>query len=234
MLVISAGIYVAVVAERTYEARSDLVLIAPPGPPTEAELERDPDLASATIDNPYARVFDPAVITEIVARAVAARRLDWNLPSDYRIDAARRYGSAAPLVEIAARADTPELATVRARTLSDAFVATLDDLQSVEDVHPRALITTRLVDDASDPEELLTRRLRAVVIVLAGGALLVMVAIGIVQVAGTSRTATRHQGPGRPMGPPTPQSLDPAPTGAVAPTARDAKVPDSSTPSALG
>ena len=220
---ITAGIYVAAVAERTYEARSDLVLIAPPGPPTAAEIERDPDLATANVDNPYARVFDPSVITEIVARAVAARQEDQNLPSDYRIDAARRYGSAAPLVEIAARADTPELAREAARRLSNAFVTTLDDLQTVEDLHPRALITTRLVDDASTPEELLTRRLRAVVVVLAAGALLVMVAVGVAQAFGQNRTvSTRTSRSESPTALPT-TDLDAPGTRGPEPTA--AKVP---------
>lgn len=219
---ITAGIYVAVVAERTYEARSDLVLIAPPGPPTPAEVERDPDLATANVDNPYARVFDPSVITEIVARGVAARQEDQNLPSDYRIDAARRYGSAAPLVEIAARADTPELARDAARALSNAFVATLDELQTVEDLHPRALITTRLVDDASTPEELLTRRLRAVVVVLAAGALLVMVSVGIAQAFGHHRTLRRDTR--RSPGPATPPPTGPRDSGPIGPDATAAKV----------
>lgn len=190
-LIVAAVVYVAVAADRTYEARADLVLIGPPGPPTPAELEADPDLATVSLDNPYARVFDPTVITEIVARVVAADRRSGDVPSGYRIETARRYGSAAPLVEISARADDPVVASANAQTVSNRFVAALQSLQAAEAVHPRALITTRAVDTGDAPREVLTQRLRAVVGVAALGALLLIVAVTLAQAVAERRAAQR-------------------------------------------
>lgn len=217
-LVIGAVAYVGLAADRTYEARSDLLLIGPPGPPTAAELEAEPDLATADLDNPYARVFDPTVITEIVARVVAAEREEGALPTGYRIETARRYGSAAPLVEIAARADDPEAASANARTVSNRFVAALQDLQAAEEVHPRALITTRTVDDAEAPREVLTQRLRAIAGVAALGALIIIVLVTLAQAVAERREsqrllAVRPLDPARPgtsaveLSPPTPGRL---------------------------
>jgi hypothetical protein len=207
-LAIASVVYVAVVADRTYEARADLVLIGPPGPPTPAELEADPDLAQAVLDNPYARVFDPTVITEIVARVVAADRADGNLPSGYRIETARRYGSAAPLVEISARATDPKVATANARSVSNRFVAALQDLQAAEQVHPRALITTRTVDDAEAPREVLTQRLRAVVGVAALAGLVIVVLVTLAQALADRRSTRRL------LAAPTLDPVQPGSTGA--------------------
>lgn len=190
-LIVAAVVFVATAADRTYEARADLVLIGPPGPPTVAELESDPELATARLDNPYARAFDPTVITEIVARVVAAEREDGVVPSDYRIETARRYGSAAPLVEISARASDPRLATANAQTVSDRFVAALQTLQAAESVHPRSLITTRSVATADAPREVLTQRLRAVAGVAALGALLLIVVVSLAQAAADRRSSIR-------------------------------------------
>jgi uncharacterized protein involved in exopolysaccharide biosynthesis len=188
---IASVVYVGLAADRTYEARADLVLIGPPGPPTAAELESNPDLVGADLDNPYARVFDPTVITEIVARVVAVDRVNGEVPSGYRIETARRYGSAAPLVEISARASDPDVAAANARAVSNQFVAALQDLQAAEQVHPRSLITTRTVDDAENPREVLTQRLRAVVGVGAVGLVAIIVLVTMAQ-ALAERPGRRH------------------------------------------
>jgi len=202
-ITMAAVTYVAVAAERTYEARADLVLIGPPGPPTAAELEARPDLALVDLDNPYARAFDPTVITEIVARVVASDRQSGEVPSGYRIETARRYGSAAPLVEISARASDPEIATANARAVSNRFVAALQDLQAAEDVHPRSLITTRTVDAADAPREVLTQRLRAVVGVGALGLIVLIVFVTLAQAVADRRHTERLQRT-RPSDPGTP------------------------------
>jgi capsular polysaccharide biosynthesis protein len=191
VLLASVG-YVALATQKTYEARADLVLFGPPGPPTASELEADPTLASARLDNPYARVFDPTVITEIVARVVAADRDSGTLPTGYRIESARRYGSAAPLVEISARASDPETASRHASVVSSRFVTALQQLQAVEDVHPRALITTRSVDTGQEPREVVTQRLRAILGVTALAMLILIVVISIAQAVTDHRGATRR------------------------------------------
>jgi capsular polysaccharide biosynthesis protein len=188
---IAGVVYVAVASERVYEARADLVLIGPPGPPTAAELEADPALASARLDNPYARAFDPTVITEIVARVVASDRDRGNIPGGYRIDTARRYGSSAPLIEISARAGDPDVAVDQARIVSDRFVAALASIQAVENVHPRSLITTRVVDAAEGPREIVTQRLRAILGVAALGAIIVLVAVTLAQAIAEQRMRRR-------------------------------------------
>lgn len=214
-LAIASVVYVAVAADRTYEARADLVLIGPPGPPTAAQVEANPELARIDLDNPYARVFDPTVITEIVARIVAVEQANGDLAGGYRIETARRYGSAAPLVEISARATDPRVATENARAVSNRFVAALQDLQAAEDVHPRALITTRTVDDAEVPREVLTQRLRAVVGVAALGAIVIVIMVTLAQALADRRT-DRHGGRRdgqRPHPAPTFDSVPPGPTG---------------------
>jgi capsular polysaccharide biosynthesis protein len=204
MLTVVAVGYVALAADRTYEARADLVLIGPPGPPSVADMEADPTLANARLDNPYARAFDPTVITEIVARVVAADRDRGELPSGYRIDSARRYGSAAPLVEISARASDPLTASTYARDVSNRFVDALQSLQAAEQVHPRSLITTRPMDTGQEPREVLTQRLRAIVGVAALGALILIIFVTTAQAIGEHRRTTRMR---------TIPTLDPAARG---------------------
>lgn len=192
LAVTAAGVvYVAIASERVYEVRADLVLIGPPGPPTAAELEADPSLAGAQLDNPYARAFDPTVVTEIVARVVAADRANGELPGGYLINTARRYGSAAPLVEISARAGDPDIAAEQARVVSDRFVAALASIQAAENVHPRSLITTRAVNAAGGPREIVTQRLRAALGVAALGAIIVLIAVSLAQAIAEQRIRQR-------------------------------------------
>jgi hypothetical protein len=96
--------------------------------------------------------------------------------------------------------------------VSDRFVAALASIQAAENVHPRSLITTRAVNAAGGPREIVTQRLRAILGVAALGAIVLLVAVTLAQAIAEQR-GRRRPAPADPFGP-----IREGPTAAQRPT----------------
>lgn len=143
--------YVVMVQPSQYETTATLLLVPPPGPPSNDAIAADPSLGGARFDNPYTRVYDPAVVISVVATFVGSeqtrdRLVQAGADRRYSIAQTARYGFNSPVVEIRSISKQAALAQQTAQMVIAAFQEQLTAIQASEGVDGRFHIGTRIVD----------------------------------------------------------------------------------------
>ncbi|WP_158371309.1 hypothetical protein [Cellulosimicrobium cellulans] len=189
LLSLAAAAYVYGFAPRSYEATSTYALVNPAVPTTE-ELEGDPALAALNGDNPYLRSADTNLITDaLIARLGAASTVEQleadGVGTDYGVGPG--VGGNGFVVDITGVGPTPEAAVATTTAVGTVLEAELEDLQRVNGADDRYLFTPLLLAPPDDATEQFSSRLRAVIVVLLGGAVLVFGAASL----GRWRSGTR-------------------------------------------
>ncbi|HYQ75758.1 hypothetical protein [Cellulomonas sp.] len=175
LLALGAAAYVYGFAPRSYEVTSTYALVNP-AVPTAEELERDPALAALNADNPYLRSADTNLITDaLIARLGAASTVKQlqadGVGTDYGVGPG--VGGNGFVVDITGVGPTPEAAIATTAAVGTVLETELDDLQRVNGADDRYLFTPLLLAPPDDATEQFSSRLRAVIVVLLGGAVLV-------------------------------------------------------------
>jgi hypothetical protein len=189
LLALAAAAYVYGFAPRSYEVTSTYALVNP-AVPTAEELERDPALAALNADNPYLRSADTNLITDaLIARLGAASTVKQlqadGVGTDYGVGPG--VGGNGFVVDITGVGPTPGAAIATTAAVGTVLEAELDDLQRVNGADDRYLFTPLLLAPPDDATEQFSSRLRAVIVVLLGGAVLVFAAASL----GRWRTGVR-------------------------------------------
>src|SRR4051812_43263682 len=70
--VAAGAFYVIAVKAPTYEASATYILVAPPAPPTDTQIARDPALGRLNSDNPYTRFSDQSVLVQVLASRLSS------------------------------------------------------------------------------------------------------------------------------------------------------------------
>lgn len=164
-----------------YEASGSYALEFPEPAPTQAQVERDPTLATVRADNPYLRFGDPTVAIEIVVRRVMEARYRDELSAlgadpRYEVRPSARFGAGGPIIDVYAAGDTPDAAATTLELVGEALTTELDVIQR-EDVDSAYRFGLRPVESPATLYERPYGRARAVAGVLALGALLMIVMV---------------------------------------------------------
>lgn len=189
VLALAAAAYVYGFAPRSYESTSTWALVNP-AVPTAEDLERDPALDALNADNPYLRSADTNLITDaLIARLGAASTVKQlqadGVGTDYGVGPG--VGGNGFVVDITGVGPTPEDAIATTSAVGAVLEAELDDLQRVNGADDRYLFTPLLLTPPDDATEQFSSRLRAVIVVLLGGAVLVFAAASLGRWRGRAR-----------------------------------------------
>jgi hypothetical protein len=176
--------YVVAIKSPVYEATGSYLLINPPDPPTDLQIEGNPELGKINPSNPYTRLGDTSVVIDILARTMRSAPARKELARagaspDYTVMSAAHFGMTSPIVQITARAPTPEAAIRTATVVGHAVVSELDRMQKIEDVNPRYRIKAMAVDVPHTAELRASGQLRLLVGVGALGAVLLFVVVSV-------------------------------------------------------
>jgi Chain length determinant protein len=195
----AAAFWALFVRPPVYESSASLLLLQPPAAPTEAQIRRDPTLARHNADNPYTRVYDPAVLIEVVAEAVqsdGARQALVAQGADprYTVTNRVRYGFTSPLALITGTADTPERAMATTRLVTAAFAQQLRQLQANERVSPRYFVAVRRVDSGNGAVLRAADKIRALVALSGLGVIGLFGVISIADAVDKLRAQRRARG----------------------------------------
>lgn len=175
LLTLAAAAYVYQLAPRTYETTGTYALVNP-AVPTEEQLDDDPELAALSSDNPYLRSADPnliadAVIARLGAEDTVGRLAAAGIGTDYGVGPGATGNGF--VVDITGVGPTPAEAIATADAVGTILVQELHDLQKVNDADDRYLFTAIELAAPDAATEQFSSRLRAVIVVLLGGAVLV-------------------------------------------------------------
>lgn len=195
-LLITLGVaaYVYALGPRSYESTVSYALVNP-DVPTEADIEREPALAQLNGDNPYLRSTDPnlvanVVITRLLSPVTADYLEDVGLSGDYSVSPG--VGGSGFIVQITGVGETAEQSLATSNALGKMFEQELRSIQLVNGADDRFLFTSLVVSQADRATEQFSSRLRAVVIVLVGGIVLVFGAVSLGRAIDASRERRRQ------------------------------------------
>ena len=191
-LTLIGALYVIAAKDPVYEASSSYVLINPPLPPTENEIARDPALSGVDADNPFTRFADQSVVVQVLASTLngeSARQAlaDAGADERYTVAPSAAFGYTSPIVQITASGDSPEAAVRTAEVVGDAVTGELDRMQQAEGVDSEYRITSQQVHAPDEAELRPAGKLRALVGVLAMGAILLFVVVSVADAVTTLR-----------------------------------------------
>lgn len=177
--------YVVAFTTPVYEAKASYAFINPPGPPSPAEVARDPNLANIQADNPYTRFADQSVVVDILVRKVVSGQVRRELLKEgadprYDVIPSRQFGSS-PIAEVTGVGATAAIAETTARTVSEALRYQLKALQAAEGVAPRYMIRALEVEGPEGARLRVASRVRSLVAVLGLGTVVLFVMVSITE-----------------------------------------------------
>ena len=175
------------------------VLINPPAPPTAEDIARNPALASIDPDNPYTRFTDQSVVVGLLSSRLNSESTRRELKAAgadprYTVAPNSDFGFSSLLMEITGTGSSSSEAVRTAELVGTALTRELESLQASQGVAPRYRIQTQRVV-APIPERRLSGTLRALVGLLALGAILLFVVVSAAEGLATLR-AERGDGYG--------------------------------------
>ncbi|PVZ57057.1 Wzz/FepE/Etk N-terminal domain-containing protein [Arthrobacter sp. H-02-3] len=182
LLTCAACAYVMFFAQRTYQATMTYALITPKTP-TSQELQASPQLAALNSDNPYLRSPDrtllaQVIITKLGSQDVAEELQKQGLGVEYTV-AQSSSSSSGMLLQLAASGTSPAQAVDTALALGKRLTTTLRDVQTINGADELYLFSALPVDGPGQAKEMFSSRLRTLIIVAVGGALLVFGAVSV-------------------------------------------------------
>jgi capsular polysaccharide biosynthesis protein len=194
LTLILAGV-VFLFGPRTYESSATYVLINPKVP-TQDELDKNSALARLNSDNPYLRSSDPSLAAQVLVSTLssdttAERLRQAGLGPEFSV---QRSATNSMLVIVTGYGSKPPQSLATTQWLSQRLIDTLRDMQKVNGADDIYLFTALPVDSSVEAKEKVSSRLRALILVLVAGGILLF---GVVSI-GVARD--RHRGSGHPPG----------------------------------
>lgn len=184
LLTVVACLYVMLFAQRTYQASMTYAVITPKVP-TELELQANPALAAVNADNPYLRspdrtLLSQVLITKLGAQETAEQLKRQGLGTEYTVGQSLNSTSGL-LLQLTASGGSPDQAVDTAAALGKRLTTTLHDVQTINGADESYLFTALAVDGPGQAKEMFSSRLRTLIIVGVGGALLIFAAVSVAQ-----------------------------------------------------
>ncbi|MGO4230585.1 Wzz/FepE/Etk N-terminal domain-containing protein [Arthrobacter sp. YAF34] len=182
LLTCAACAYVMFFAQRTYQATMTYALLTPKTPTTE-ELQANPKLAALNSDNPYLRSADntllaQVIITKLGSQDVGEQLKKQGLGVEYSVGQSSS-SSSGMMLQLSASGTSPTQAVDTALALGKRLTTTLHDVQTINGADNLYLFSALPVDGPGQAKEMFSSRLRTLIIVAVGGALLVFGSVSV-------------------------------------------------------
>lgn len=193
LLMFVGVVYTFALKKPVYHATSSYILIAPPGPPTADQINRDPALARIHTDNPYVRFGDLGVIVEVLTQSLGtdqerAALLKTGADPRYTVGPSTDLTTTAPIVDVTGVGTTPAQAIRSADVVGNAISAKLGQMQSAQGVDQHYWITALQVTVPDHAQLQVSGRLRTLVAVIAVGVIVLFVLVSTLNALEERRT----------------------------------------------
>ncbi|MEV8147411.1 chain-length determining protein [Arthrobacter sp. NPDC080073] len=186
-----ASVYVFQFAPRSYESTTTYALINP-NIPTEADKTKNPALKDLNSSNPYLRSSDPTLVVQVLITrlkdsSTADQLTAEGLSKQYDVTRDAVGGQYSFLVDITGVSSTPDRAIATTRRLGELLTEDLRTIQKIDGADDTYLFSSLVVASADKATEQFSSRLRSLIAVLVGGAVLMFGAVSIARGLGLAR-----------------------------------------------
>ncbi|SCF25617.1 Capsular polysaccharide biosynthesis protein [Micromonospora viridifaciens] len=194
LLILGADAYIAFGIPPQYESRAQFVLINPPAPPSDAQIERDPRLAKLNTNNPILRLPSLSVVVDVVTQRMYGDDVRRSLvrqgaDENYVVEPTNALGSGTVL-GITGTGSSPEEASRTLTLVSERMQDELRAMQKVDGADDHYLIQALSINPPTEPVRKVTSTVRSLIGATAAGAVLLFAALSIAEA-----TRTRRAGP---------------------------------------
>lgn len=191
LLTLGADAYIAFGIPPEYESKAQYVLINPPPPPTDAQIERDPKLAALNTNNPFLRLPNPSVVVDVVAQRVSGddvRRslVEQGADEEYLVTPTNAIG-AGTVLDITGTGHSAEQATRTLTLVAARMNDELREMQKVDGADDRYLIQALPINPPTDPVRKVTSTMRSLIGVTGAGVVLLFALLSIAEAMGPRR-----------------------------------------------
>ncbi|MEV4988867.1 chain-length determining protein [Pseudarthrobacter sp. LMD1-1-1.1] len=181
LVTLIAVVYVFQFGPRYFESNMSYAMVNPKLP-TDKELDEQPQLSTLNKDNPFLRSSDPSLITEVViarldSSAVAESLKSKGLSADYTVN--KGINGNGFVVTITGHGESEEQALATTRALGTTLEEELKTVQKINGADDRFLFTALIINAPDQATEQFSSRLRSVIMVLLGGAVLTFGAVSL-------------------------------------------------------
>jgi capsular polysaccharide biosynthesis protein len=191
LLSVGGDAYIAFGIPPQYESKAQYVLINPPSPPTDSQIQRDPSLAKVNTNNPFLRLPSPSVVVDVVAQRVSGdtvRRalLAQGADKNYVVASTNAIG-AGMVIDITGSGTSAQQARHTLELVSARMKVELHDMQKVDGADDQYLIQAIPINPPTDPLRKITSTIRSIIGVTAAGMVLLFALISIAEAMGPRR-----------------------------------------------
>lgn len=191
IIILGASFYVTSIKPPVYQTTSSILLTSPQGQASKSQIARNPSLGTASPYNPYVSygtldVIGNAVM-EIATSPASQQALQTaGVSPGYKLALSTDYGNP-PIIDITGVGPTPEAAAKSANVLNSTLKKDLFSLQQTRGINPFYMIQAVDLVKPTQSQKSSSGNLRSLVAVLAGGIILLFIAISTADAIGNRR-----------------------------------------------
>jgi capsular polysaccharide biosynthesis protein len=187
ILVLTAGgcAYVVLGIPPQYTTQAQFVVVEPPAPPSDADIQANPELGKLNSNNPYLRMPNPSIVVDVLAQRVSSDTvrqalIDAGADRNYEIASTNTIGSGL-VVQITGTGTSSAGATRTLQLVTDRMEVELKAMQKVNGADDRFLFQALPVSPATPPLRKVTGTLRSLIAVAAAGVVFLFGAVSIAE-----------------------------------------------------
>lgn len=200
LVTLLAAAYVFTLGPRSYQSTATYALVNPLVP-TDKEILKDPSLGILNSNNPYLRSSDNTLIAQVLTTRLGAQEVAKllemkGLGTEYTVERAGSFGTGL-LVQINAAGSSPDQAMATVKALGEFLVQELQAMQEINGADKRFLFTALAVTSGEQATEQFSSRLRSVIMVGAGGVVLLFASVSAAQALDRKRESKKRLGKSR-------------------------------------
>ncbi|NQX10543.1 chain-length determining protein [Microbacteriaceae bacterium VKM Ac-2855] len=190
------GAYVFFFSARSYESTATYALVNP-AVPTALQIEKDPALEALNPDNPYLRSSDNSLAAQVLVSKLNSDKTvealdERGLSTTYAVTRSDWSGQGLVLT-ITSDAPTAKGSIATTEAVGALLVDELHAMQTVNGASEEYLYTALQVEEPDRATEQVSNRLRALIIVAAGGFVLLFGAVSVARAIDNAREVRRAQ-----------------------------------------
>jgi hypothetical protein len=181
ILTVLGAFYILEIKAPTYQATSSILFVNPPGPPTPAQIAKNPSLGNVNTSNTFVSYGNLDVIANAVIGVV-------NADSDQLVQAGASPGyqltlsadtGLPPIIEIAGVGSSAQQAILSANLVTKEALTSLRQIQAQQNVDPTYMIKGVELYAPHNAQASASGRLRTFIAVMALGAILLFIVISV-------------------------------------------------------
>jgi capsular polysaccharide biosynthesis protein len=183
--------YVVLGIPPQYQTQAQFVLVEPPAPPSDTEIQENPELGKLNTNNPYLRLPNPSIVVDVLAQRVSSDTIrqaliDAGADRNYEIASTNAIG-AGQVIQVTGTGTSAAAATRTLQLVIDRMNVELHAMQKVNGADDRFLFQALPVSPPSPPLRKITGTLRSLIAVAAAGVVFLFGAVSIAEAVPSRR-----------------------------------------------